>query len=416
MDCLLRPYAVPGRSAPLTVSHGLDCSIIDGSGREYLDAASGLWNVSVGLGNEEVIARMTDQLRRLAYAGLFDYQHPAAIELASRLLGLAPPAFGYVYLSTSGTAAVEVALHVARLHWQARGQTRKRRVLSFDCGYHGCSLMNLSASGLVHHEIDAGEPALLPDFETIPSPADEAASLAGLESTLSQRGEEFACLLVEPVPASAGVLVASSAYWRQVNALCREYGVLLVADEVATGGGRCGAFLASVRLGLEPSIVALSKGINGGYYPLGATLFSRQVVAPIRAANLHLSFGSTQDGNPVGCAAALAVLDILERDALCQRANELGARLLTALGELAGTGMVRGVRGIGLMIAIDLQYEDGRPCDEAKAVELRLRCRDQGLLVYHYAGGLSLFPALTMSDDAAETAIAILRDVLTSAL
>jgi len=410
MDMLMRPYAVPGAPGVITLTHGSGCVVVDDTGREYLDAVSGLWNVTLGLGHEEIIERMTRQLRSMAYGGLFDSGHTQASALAQRLIAACGQDMAHVYLSTTGTSAVEVALHVARLHFVAREQPHKRNVLSFDCGYHGCSLVNLSASRIVHHEL-SDRSVLSPHFESIPAPSDEAKSLQVLETKLVERGHEFSSLLVEPVPASGGVIVASRAYWAQVNELCRRHDVLVVADEVATGGGRCGAFLASPLVGLQPAIIALSKAVNSGYYPTGATLFTREVVAPIQRAKLPLDFGSTQDGNPVGCAAALAVLDIIEREGLCQRAVQLGGRIVEQLSALEAP-VVRAVRGLGLMIAIDLQHRDLSRFSVNEAAEVRAACREEGLLVYHYEGGLNLFPALTMSDEQAELAVAILGDVL----
>lgn len=413
MSNLWRPFSVPGAAGPLRIARGSGSAVNAADGREYLDAVGGLWNVSLGLGNEVLIERMHEQLKRLSFSSLFHSTNTPAEQLCDRLLTLAGSAMRYVYLSTTGSSAVEVALRVARLHHAARGRPERQRILSFDIGYHGCSGLGVNASGILAGALAPYEPvpAL---FQTIPSPLDEAASLAALSGLLAAESDRIACLIMEPVIGSGGIVVPSRDYCAALTRLCRQYEVLLVADEVATGGGRCGAMLASSLLGLEPDIVTLSKGINSGYFPLGATLFSGATVEPIRTRGIAFQYGSTQDGNPVGCIAALATLDLVAQHGLCERACVLGARIQAALRADPATPVVREVRGLGLMIGIELAHLDaGRTrFTDAEAARVRHLCQDAGLLVYHFDGGLSLFPALTMSDDDADTMVEILGEVL----
>jgi adenosylmethionine-8-amino-7-oxononanoate aminotransferase len=409
---LLRPYSIPGSRTEVNLVRGTGCTVFDGSGRRYLDAAGGLWNVALGLDNRHVLDRIAAQGAKLGYATLFDQSHALSEKLAERLVGLSGGAMDYAYLSTTGSSAVDVALRLCRLHFRARGLPGKKRILSFDRGYHGCSSMGLSASGIVHEEMGDWEECL-PGFQTLPSPADEAASLAAIRALFERERDSLCCLVMEPVLGSGGIIVPSHDYCRALSQLCHEADVLLVADEVATGGGRCGQVFASFMLGLEPDVIALAKGLTAGYFPLGATLFGASVVEPIRAANVQLLYGSTQDGNPAGCAAALATLELVESQGLCARATELGARIRDGLAPLTD-GVVREIRGLGLMIGIDLVHggSDRRAFTEQEAAEVRRLCRDQGLLVYHFHSGVSLFPALTMTDDEADELIDILGDVL----
>lgn len=413
MTNLWRPFAVPGAANPMRIRKGDGSVVADTDGREYLDAAGGLWNVSLGLANGELIERMHEQLRTLSFSSLFHTTNAPAELLCERLLALTGGAMRMAYLSTTGSSAVEVALRVARLHHAASGRPDKRRILSFDIGYHGCSGLGVCASGILAGEYTRYE-QLLPDFQAIPSPVDEAASLAALGKVLHEEAGQVACLIMEPIVGSGGIIVPSPGYCREVSRLCRAHGVLLVADEVATGGGRCGAMLASPLLGLEPDIVTLSKGINSGYFPLGATLFSSAVVEPIRARGIPFQYGSTQDGNPVGCVAALATLDQIERHGLDARARELGARIQEALRDNPATPVVREVRGLGLMIGIELAHlgAGGKPFSPAESGEVRHLCQDAGLLVYHFDSGISLFPALTMSDAEADSMVDIIGEVL----
>jgi adenosylmethionine-8-amino-7-oxononanoate aminotransferase len=413
VSALICAYSVPGAAPGMRTTTGLGCFVYDAAGRRYLDAAAGLWNVTHGLANKRILADIQGQLERLAYAPLFDVDHPPAEVLANKLIAMSAGRMHYAYLSTTGSSAVEVALRVARLHHRVNGRPDKKRILSLDRGYHGCSSMSLSASGLMHAEIEKWEP-ILPDFQTIPSPPNERESLAFLEILLTREADEIACLVLEPVLGSAGVIVPSHDYCKSVSALCKANDVILIADEVATGGGRCGAFFASSLLDLKPEVIALSKGLCSGYCPLGATLFSDSVIAPIRGARVPINYGSTQDGNPVACAAALAAVDLVIRDNLCSRATDLGRRIRERLEPLRGPTVISDVRGLGLMIGIELSHDrGGRPLfTEQESLNVRQQCRAQGLLVYHFHSGISLFPALTMEESSVEDMIDIISDVV----
>jgi adenosylmethionine-8-amino-7-oxononanoate aminotransferase len=412
MTHLWRPFSAPLAAPTMRLQRGTGCRVVDVQGREYLDAASGLWNVSLGLRNDALVERMHAQLQDLSYGTLFHATNAPAEQLCERLVERVGEPAHAVYLSTTGSSAVEVALRVAQLHHRARGQSRKRGVISFDRAYHGSSLMGLSAGGLVGDEGDAGD--RLPGFFHIVSPSDEAASLESLRTLLAARAHEIACLILEPVLGSAGVIVPGRGFMAELSSLCRAHDVLIVADEVATGAGRCGAFLASTLLGLQPDIVALSKGLNSGYFPLGATVFAREVVAPIAARGLPLQFGCTQDGNPVGCVSALATLDELDAGRHIERAAGLGRSIRSQLQERCPRSVVKEVRGLGLMLAIELVHDDGSqtPFSATEAEQARHACQEEGLLTYHFDSGLSLFPALTMTDDEAQLMLDVLVDVL----
>ncbi|MBS0225681.1 MAG: aspartate aminotransferase family protein [Proteobacteria bacterium] len=413
MSALWRPYAVPGVPASLRLAQGEGAYVTDSAGRRYLNAVGGLWNLSLGLGNDKIIERVCQQMRNMAYASLFDSTHTPAELLAERLISLSAGSMKFVYLSTSGTSAVEVALRVARLHHRANGHSSKQRILSFDRSYHGCSAMNLSASGIVRGDVEKWD-EILPGFQLIPSPLDESSSLECLSRLLREDAGEIACLIMEPILGSGGIIVPSPEYCQTVTKLCRNADVLLIVDEVATGGGRCGSMFASNLLSLEPDIITLSKGLNSGYFPVGATLFSASTCLPIQRANIPIQFGSTQDGNPVGCATVLAALDIVAEEGLLDRVETLGHRIRSELTALAGERGAISVRGMGLMIGIELshEYPDKRLFTELETQQVRMRCQEEGLLVYSFDSGISLFPPLTISDDEVEEMLEILRDVI----
>ncbi|WP_299943434.1 aminotransferase class III-fold pyridoxal phosphate-dependent enzyme [uncultured Microbulbifer sp.] len=411
MSALWYPYACPNTEPSLKLVRGDGVYVVDSQGREYINGAGGLWNITLGLNNRELASRMTAQLELMAYGTLFNSSHPPAQQLAERLVELSNGLMEKVYLSTTGSSAVEVAIRAAKLSQRARGNDEKKEVISFDKSYHGCSLMNLSASGLKHADLMRWED-ILPGFHLIPSPDEEGRSLDALSTLLEARREHIACLVMEPILGSAGLLVPSKQYCEQLGNLCKEHEVLLIADEVATGGGRCGAMFASGLLGLEPDIITLSKALNSGYYPLGATLFKRHVVEPIEKAGAPLLYGSTQDGNPVACAAALATLDYLESHDLYNRAVSLGGMIRRELEGLLGSSAVKEIRGLGIMLGIELAHQNGTPFTLKEVIAVRAQCQEEGLLVYHYDSGLSLFPPMTLSDEEAENLLDILKSVL----
>ena len=414
MHTLLRPYSVVGSEAHSKRSRGQASYVFEGTGRAYLDGAAGLWNVALGLGQKQVLACMQRQLECLSYAPLFDGSHAPAEALSDRLVKLSEGRIQSAYLSTTGSTAVEVALTVALLHHQAKGNKGKRRIVSYDRGYHGCSYLARAASGILDQELSTWDLAL-PEFLRIPAPSDEAASLEALARLLAEQHEQVACVLVEPVLGSAGVVVPSKSYGIALSRLCQDHDVLLIADEVATGGGRCGAFFSSQLLGLEPDVITLAKGLTAGYYPLAATLFSERTLEPLIRRQAPLPFGSTQDGNPVGCAAALATIDLVMSEGLLGRAADLGEHLCHKLGTLVGESAVSAVRGLGLMVGIELVHRaSGKPFTEAQSAEVREACREEGLLVYHFDSGISLFPPLTITDDEATEMIEIITYVLSN--
>jgi adenosylmethionine-8-amino-7-oxononanoate aminotransferase len=415
MSHLWRPFSLPGAAMPFRLARGDGVTVTDAGGREYLDAAGGLWNLALGLNHGALVDAMHRQLQSLSFASLFDATHSPAERLCDKLVELSGGAMQTVYLSTTGSSAVDVALRVARLHHRTGGRPDKQRILHFDSGYHGSAGLGLHASGILAAELARWEERP-PGFQALPSPRDEDASMRALAAALEQDAERIACLIMEPVLGSAGVIVPSRAYCEAVSRLCARHDVLLVADEVATGGGRCGAMFASTLLGLAPDIVTLSKGINSGYFPLGATLFSARVMAPIVRAGAPLQYGSTQDGNPVGCIAALVTLNTVQELGLCERATALGEACRARLRGNGTDGVVREVRGLGMMTAIELAHLDAArtPFSAAESAVVRRQCMDAGLLTYHFDSGISLFPALTLRDDEAATMTDILDEVFTT--
>ncbi|MCP4985620.1 MAG: aspartate aminotransferase family protein [Colwellia sp.] len=415
MTPLWHPYATPCMTPTLEIIKGEGIYAYDIDGREYINGSGGLWNITLGVNNKEIISRMEHQLNKLSYGTLFTAAHTPAKDLAKRLVDLTNGEMEKVYLSTTGSSAVEVALRVAKLHQRTKRNFDKKEIVSFDRAYHGSSWMNLSASGIKRSDMIEWDD-LLPGFHHIPSPLDEKASLTAFEELLNEKGSKIAAFIMEPILGSGGIIKPSTEYCKQINTLCEMHDVLLICDEVATGGGRCGGMFASKILGLNPDIITLSKALNSGYYPLGATLFKKSVVTPIESAQAPFMYGSTQDGNPVACAAALATLDYVATHNLYERSIELGERIRSHLNNILETSVVSEIRGMGIMLGVQLAHKSPfhRVFTSQEAYEVRMKCQEEGLLLYHFDSGLSLFPPMTMTDDECDDMLDILTTVLSS--
>jgi putrescine aminotransferase len=415
-QALLRPYSRLDAQPTLRLVSGRGSYVFDDGGVRYLDAVGGLWNLTLGLDNPALYEAATRQLSKCAYASLFDDgTHAPAEMLAQRLAELLGGQGRQVYLSTTGSSAVEAGVWIARAHFKSLQRPTKSRILSFDQSYHGGTSLSISASGSMREAVSRwGE--LAPGFDLVPSPVDEAASLEAIAKLLTTAGHEIACFLIEPILASAGVIVPSAEYYRELSRLCRRHEVLVMADEVATGLGRCGTLLVSSSLGLDPDIVTLSKGLSAGYFPVAATVVSAAVMDPLRSARFPLLFGSTQDGNPVGCALALAALEYVLANDLCANAVHAGQVLRSGLAACGGQSIVKEIRGMGLMTGLELAHADAArtPFSYQEVLEVRELLKRKQLLVCMFRTGISLFPSLMITQDEINAVIGPIGEVLSS--
>lgn len=408
---------------PLTLVAGEGCEVRDDAGRRYLDASGGLWSVQCGLGRAEIVQAVTRQLERLSYATLFlGRASDTALELARQLVELAPAPLEWVYLTGSGSESTELAMKLARSACALRGQAHKQGILYLDASYHGTFFGSVGVSGLVP-ERAVFDPQL-PGLGSVPTPLPENCPpgvtfedyalgfAAKLETMLEHAGHRVAALLLEPVLGAAGVVALPASYLRRVARACRRHQVLLVVDEVATGFGRTGRWFASEHAELRPDVMLLGKGINSGYLPLGAVLFSAELGEQLGAAGHALVHGSTHNGNPAACAAALATFEVLRRDGLIERSARLGEWLLARLGELAGRPGLGPVRGRGLFTFVGLREEGGQPASERAVLGVLRALQERGVLVYPTRGGVMLAPALTITERELEQVVRALEAVL----
>jgi len=392
----------------------------DASGREHLDAMAGLWCVAAGYGREEIAAAMGEQARRLGYAHAFLGQATEpGIQLAERLATLTPPGLDRAFFCNSGSEAVDTALKLVRYHWNLRGRPEKKKIVARTGGYHGVTLGGASASGLphLHAHFDLPLPGFVhvgkPHFYREGRPGESEAEFstrlaAALDATIEAEGPEtVGAFVAEPLMAAGGVFPPPEDYWPAVQEVLRRHEVLLVADEVVCGFGRLGTAFGSTRYGIEPDLMVVAKALTSGYFPVSAAVVSDrvwQVLADASPEAGPLGHGHTTSLHPVGAAAALANLDLLEGEDLLTRAARVGPGFQRALREaVADHPLVGEVRGEGLIAAVELVADRASRAPFPKEVGAGLRlhelCLEEGLLVRALGDSLAFSPPLVISED-----------------
>ncbi|MET0971971.1 MAG: adenosylmethionine--8-amino-7-oxononanoate transaminase, partial [Thermoleophilaceae bacterium] len=335
---------------PVIVERAEGTDLIDVEGRRYIDGVSSLWCNVHGHAHPRIDAAVRVQLDRMAHSTMLGLTHRPAIELAQRLVEIAPPGLTRVFYSDSGSTGTEIALKMAFQYWQQRGE-RRTRFVALRMAYHGDTIGSVSVGGIdLFHSMY--RPLL---FDTLKA---EPGDLADMEQLLSGHGGEVAAVIMEPlVQGAAGMLVHPEGYLRGVRELCDRHGVLLILDEVATGFGRTGRMFGCEHEGVAPDLLCLAKGISGGYLPLAATLATERIYEGFLGGfeEFRTFFhGHTYTGNPLACAAALATLDVFREERTLEALEgkiELFAELLEPV---AAHPAVSEVRRVGFMVGIEL--------------------------------------------------------------
>ena len=357
------------RDGVVPIVRGEGARVFDIEGRSYLDCHAGLWLVNAGYGRREIADAIAGQAHELAWFSSFEgYTNLPSTDLAERLVGLLEPeGMAKVFFSSGGSDAAETALKIARMYWKLQGQGQRYKVIARDRAYHGVSFGALSATGMAANRnpyeplVPGFRHAMAPDTYRHPNLSEaEAAALfaADVERVIVGEGPaSVAALIAEPIQGAGGVIIPPRGYLEQVQEICRKYGVLLILDEVITGFGRTGEWFGARNWGLQPDIVTMAKGLTSGYLPLGATAVSQAVFDVFHrheAEGGAFRHGNTYSGHPVACAAALANIDIIERDGLVANAGRVGAHLVAALKPLEVHPLVGEVKGLGLIGRVQL--------------------------------------------------------------
>ncbi|MDJ1370208.1 aspartate aminotransferase family protein [Gulosibacter molinativorax] len=327
--------------------------IVTADGQRLLDAAGGLWYANVGHGREEIAEAAAAQLRTLETWHIFGrYANQPALDLANKIATLAPFEDAKVIFTSGGSDSVDMALKLARRHWQLQGQPEKLTVVSRNDSYHGLHAYGTSVAGLSFNRDGFGPGTLIPETLLIDQWDIEAA-----ERTIrAHGGEKIAALITEPVMGVGGVVPPPAGYFERIKELAKEFGFLIIADEVVTAFGRLGTWTASERFNLEPDMITFAKGITSGYLPLGGVIVapsvSRQFYEGADAPILHQ--GLTYSGHATVAAVGLKNLEIIEREGLLAHVRDLEPILAEELEGLRSHPGVKAVRHIGLMGGVDL--------------------------------------------------------------
>jgi adenosylmethionine-8-amino-7-oxononanoate aminotransferase len=387
------------------IARGKGSYLYDEAGKRYIDGSGGPALFAIGHAHPEVNAAVAAQMAEIAYAYRYLYTSSALEDLTAMLLRLCGGGLENIIYSCSGSEAMESALKIALQHFSARGVSSKRRFIARQRSWHGDTLGALSISGFAERRRPF-EGSLL-DVSFV-SAANEYRPPAGvskdglvphlaaeLERTIVSLGPEtVAAFVFEPVVGAAGgVVPAPENYAKAMQAVCREYDVLLIADEVMCGSGRCGTWRALEHDGVLPDIMAVAKGLAGGYIPLGATLCTAEVSAPILAADRVFYTGHTFTGHTAACAAGLAVQRIIEREALVERVRVTGAAFQTEMRRaLSRFDEVGDVRGRGFFIGIEFVRDrtTKQPFGRDRAISFRIGSRAfaDGLICYPCSGNV----------------------------
>ncbi len=429
-----------GHSYP--VAAAADGVIIRGSdGKEYIDASAGAAVSCLGHAHPDVLAAMHEQLDRLAYAHTSFFTSEAAEQLADDLVAHAPAGIGHVFYVSGGSEAVEAALKLARQYFVEHGEPQRRYVIGRRQSYHGITLGALAVGGRERQRRQFG-PLLIeahhvaPVYEYRERRSDETADTYGrrlaaeLETKIEQLGGDtvMAFIAETVVGATLGAVPAVPGYFRSVRDICDRYGILLILDEVMCGMGRTGTLHACEQEGISPDLMAIAKGLGGGYAPVGALLMQDKIFETIAGGSGAFQHSHTYMGHPLACAAALAVQHVIRRDNLLDNVRRQGAYLSRRLNErFANHPFVGDVRGRGLFQAVELVCDRGskQPFDSGLKLHGRIKreAMKRGLMVYPMGGTVDgvagdhvlLAPPFIIDEPLVDTIVERLGDAIDAA-
>lgn len=409
---------------PLMIVKAKDSYLIDSNGKHYLDGVSSLWVNVHGHHHKILDLAVKQQLNKVAHTTLLGLANEPAALLAAKLVEITPPGLNKVFYSDNGSTAVEVGLKVAYQYWQQSGYPEKKEFVSFVNAYHGDTVGAVSLGGidLFHrkfqpllfkvHQVPAAYCYRCPLKLTYPSC--NLSCLNELEQLLERKHRQIAAVVMEPkVQGAAGMLVQPPGYLKKVANLCAQHQVLLIADEVATGFGRTGLMFACEQEQIQPDIIALAKGITGGYLPLAATLFKEEIYAAFLGPyeeEKTFFHGHTYTGNPLAAAAALANLKLLSPKFL-QAVQEKAAKLADWLQPLLELPVVGDIRQCGLMVGIELvadkQTKQPFPVEKRFGRQVILKAREKEVIIRPLGDVIVLMPPLAIKEAELKKLVAV---------
>ncbi|NBJ70962.1 MULTISPECIES: aspartate aminotransferase family protein [Clostridia] len=417
---------------PLIVKEASGAWITGHDGKQYLDGMAGLWCVNVGYGREVLAQAAYDQIKKMAYMSMTQ-SHPPAIELAVKLNHLLDDDYVFFY-SNSGSDANEVAIKIARQYHQQKNGEPRYKIISRYRAYHGSSMGALSATGQALRKYKY-EP-LSTGFLHV-APPDNYRKPQGMsekeynlqkareieEVIIWEQKETVAAVMMEPLITGGGILIPHPIYVQEMEKICKRHGVLLIIDEVICGFARTGKMFGHMHYGIRPDMITMAKGLTSGYLPLSVTAVKKGIYDAFQkqADHSHLRHVNTFGGNPAACAVALKNIEIMEQEELVERAALMGKELLEKLEKFRDHPYVGDIRGLGLLVGIELVEDKTtkKPIRSNVIATIMNECKEKGLIIGRngetvagYNNVLTLCPPLTISEDELMYIINTLEQVL----
>lgn len=432
---LWMPYSPPGDQGTAeepvrVIVRGEGCTVWDAEGRSYIDGISALEAMILGHGAADIIEAVHQQSQELAFLDVFRFASIPQIELAAELIAAAPATLQFVHFTPGGAEADEVAVKLARQYHQLRGEPHRMKVITRHGAFHGVTQGAMALDGQYFASRSVVYDGSLTWGRTAPAPAcsrcdfgkasRHLACVHNIEGVIRAEGPDtVAAVIVDPAATAIAVANPPDIYLRDLQAVCRRYGVLLIVDEVITGMGRTGKLFCTEYSGVEPDFITMSKGLSAGYVPIAAALVAGHVAEAFRdRPDGVFRHGHTYGGHPLGAAAAQAVLRRVQADRLWERAAILGDRLMVGLRTLDHHRNYWDVRGRGLLVGLEIvaDRETGTDFEDPIAAgnRLRIHCRDLGLsaLILHPSNVLFLAPPLVITADEIDRIVEIVDEAL----
>ena len=415
----LEPYWMPFtanrafKKRPRMVATAKDMHYVTPDGRKLIDGSSGLWCTNAGHNRDSIVAAIQAQAAEMDYAPPFQFAHPKAFELASRLAALAPGDLDHVFFCNSGSEAVDTALKIALAFHNVQGRGSRVRLIGRERGYHGVGFGGIAVGGIVNNRKQFG--ALVAGVDHLPATYNRAEQAYSIDQpewgghladaldglVALHDASTIAAVIVEPMAGSTGVIPAPKGYLQRLRAICDKHGILLIFDEVITGFGRLGYAFAAERYGVVPDMITFAKGVTSGSVPMGGVLVRKGIYDAFMQGPEHmveLFHGYTYSAHPLACAAGLATLDLYREENLFERARKLETPWAQAALSLKGLPNVLDIRPVGMTVGIDLASKpDGVGKRGAAALETAFH--DHDIMLRAVGDTLALSPPLIVSED-----------------
>lgn len=400
----------------------------DSDGNRFVDGMAGLWCVNVGHGRDEIADAVRDQMQQLSYYNtFFKTTHPPVVALSQKLAELSPNGFNRVFFAGSGSEANDTVLRMVRHYWATLGQPEKSIIIGRHNGYHGSTVAGSSLGGM---DVMHAQGGMVEGVRHIRQPywfneggdldPDEFGLLCAkaLEDEIDALGEaKIAAFIAEPIQGAGGVIVPPATYWPEINRICRERNILLIADEVICGFGRTGNWWGSDTFGIRPDLMPIAKGLSSGYLPIGGVLVNDRIGDVITSGGGEFFHGYTYSGHPASCAAALKNIEILQRENLVERVrDDIGPYLQQRWGALAEHPIVGEARMVGLVGALELVPQKPSrkrfPNEGTVGAISRDHSFKNGLIMRAVRDSLIISPPLVISKEEADLLIALVEKTL----